>query len=123
MSEANEHHQLALELVKDAVIEAGSFVEREQMGEDSKLVENLGLDSLDATEAILYVEEATGIAIPDDQTEGVTTIRGAAELVTRLTSLSQLRTYHKERIAPTSKRQGYTEIGPAEVDRILAGMA
>ena len=59
--------QNILELKKDKVVEAASFVD------------DLGADSLDTVELVMAFEEEFSIEIPDDVAEKITTIKEAIE--------------------------------------------
>lgn len=49
----------------------------------SKLNEDLGADSLDATEIVTALEERFGIDIPDDEAIKVTTVDDIVQLINR----------------------------------------
>lgn len=51
---------------------------------DSKIVEDLGADSLDVVELLMQLEDSTGKTIPDDK---VTEIKTVGDLVKTLESL------------------------------------
>lgn len=53
----------------------------EKIDDDSRLVEDLGADSLDSIEMLMTLEEEFGISIPDEEAEQLKTIRSIAELI------------------------------------------
>ncbi len=48
---------------------------------EADLVKNVGLDSLDVTELTLALEERFNIEIPDEELEGLATVKNAVDLV------------------------------------------
>lgn len=46
----------------------------EKINEDSKLIEDLGADSLDMIEMLMSLEEEFGISVPDDKVEDLKTV-------------------------------------------------
>lgn len=57
------------EKVIEVLAEKGSF-EKEKISSESSLVDDLGLDSLDAVEIVFEIEEQYGIKIPDEVIQG-----------------------------------------------------
>jgi acyl carrier protein len=55
-------------------------VSEDQVGPDATF-ESLDLDSLDVVELTLAVEEETGVAIEDEELEGVRTVADAVKLI------------------------------------------
>lgn len=49
-------------------------VQVEKITEDSKLIEDLGADSLDMIEMLMSLEEEFGINVPDDKVEDLKTV-------------------------------------------------
>jgi acyl carrier protein len=49
-------------------------VQVEKINEDSKLIEDLGADSLDMIEMLMSLEEEFGISVPDDKVEDLKTV-------------------------------------------------
>lgn len=49
--------------------------------EDSRVIEDLGADSLDIVEMLMTLEEEFGISIPDEDTSKLTTIASIVELI------------------------------------------
>ena len=52
--------------------------------DDAHIIDDLGLDSLDAVELVMALEEEFGIEIPDDATDHITTVGSAVALISRL---------------------------------------
>ena len=50
---------------------------------DSRLNEDLGIDSLDAVELVMDLEEAYNIKIPDDELPNIRTVENIIDCVTR----------------------------------------
>ncbi len=53
----------------------------EKVTMDARFSEDLDADSLDLVEAVLGLEEDLGIEVPEEEMEGVKTVRQAVELV------------------------------------------
>ena len=49
--------------------------------EDSRIVEDLGADSLDIVEILITVENRFGIEIPDEDIEDIVTVNDAVEYI------------------------------------------
>lgn len=49
-------------------------IEVDKINEGSKIVEDLGADSLDMIEMLMALEEEFGLSIPDDKAEGLKTV-------------------------------------------------
>ncbi len=47
----------------------------------SKIVEDLGADSLDMIEMLMTLEEEFGISVPDDKAEGMKTVADIASFI------------------------------------------
>ena len=56
-------------------------ISEDKVKEDSKLVEDLGADSLDTVEMLMTLEEEFGIAIPDEEAMQLTTVNSVVELI------------------------------------------
>lgn len=56
-------------------------VEIETIHEESRFMEDLGADSLDAAELVMSIEEQFEITIPDEDAETLTTISKAATYI------------------------------------------
>ncbi len=53
----------------------------DEIKDDSKIVEDLGADSLDIVEMLMTLEEEFGITIPDEETTKMKTIADVANLI------------------------------------------
>ena len=53
----------------------------EKVEDGSRLVEDLGADSLDIVEMLMTLEDEYGITIPDDKINQVKTVKQVAELI------------------------------------------
>ena len=69
-----------LEQVKEVVAEQLN-VNKDEIKEDSKFVEDLGADSLDVVELVMALEEKFGIEIPDDEAEKIVTVADAVKYI------------------------------------------
>ena len=56
----------------------------EKVTPDSKIVDDLGADSLDVVELLSQLEEEYGIIIPDDQAENLVTVADVANAIQAL---------------------------------------
>lgn len=56
-------------------------VEEAKVTEDARFVEELGADSLDVIELVMAFEELFGIEITDDETDGLSTVKQAIDLL------------------------------------------
>ncbi len=73
--------------VRDRVIEIiveQLGVDKEQVVDDAKFVEDLGADSLDTVELVMALEEEFGAEIPDDEAEKLTTVGEAVTYIDKL---------------------------------------
>lgn len=64
-----------LEAVTNLIVDEFG-VDRGLVKPESQLVDDLGLDSLDAVELVMAVEEQFGIEVPDEDAEKITTVDG-----------------------------------------------
>ena len=48
---------------------------------ESKLIKDLGADSLDLVEMLLQLEETFGVTISDEQTENIKTVQDIVDLI------------------------------------------
>lgn len=48
---------------------------------DSSFIEDLGADSLDMVELVMAIEEAFDIEIPEEDSEGIKTVKDAVEYI------------------------------------------
>lgn len=56
-------------------------VSEEKITEESKLIEDLGADSLDIMEMLMALEDEFGISISDDETAKMKTIAGVVSVI------------------------------------------
>ena len=69
-----------LEKLKEVVVEQ-LVVNVNEVNEDTKIVEDLGADSLDVVELIMAVEEEFDIEIPDEEAEKVLTVGDMIKII------------------------------------------
>ncbi|MCR4941431.1 MAG: acyl carrier protein [Campylobacter sp.] len=69
--------------VRDVVVEQLS-VEPETVKIDSKIIEDLGADSLDVVELVMALEEKFGIEIPDSEAEKLVSISDVVAYIENL---------------------------------------
>ena len=69
--------------VRDVVVEQLS-VSPDQVKLDSKIIEDLGADSLDVVELVMALEEKFGIEIPDSESEKLVSIKDVVEYIENL---------------------------------------
>ena len=74
-----------LESLKDILVEQLS-VNKEDIKEDSKFVDDFGADSLDTVEIIMAIEENFELEIPDQEAEKITTVGQAVDYIVSKTS-------------------------------------
>ncbi len=68
------------EKVKEIIIDKLG-VEESKITMDAKFIDDLGADSLDTVELIMQFEEEFNIEIPDEDAEGLTTVKQAVEYI------------------------------------------
>ena len=56
----------------------------EKISPDSKIVDDLGADSLDVVELLSQLEDEFGITIPDDEVEALVTVADVAAAIEKL---------------------------------------
>lgn len=56
-------------------------VAESNINEDSRLIEDLGADSLDTVEMLMAFEEEFGISIPDEEAMKMRTVKDIVELI------------------------------------------
>ncbi len=71
---------MIIDRVKELVAEQLS-VSAKDINENSKIVEDLGADSLDVVEMLMTLEEEYGITIPDEKIGSIKTIGQIVELI------------------------------------------
>jgi len=69
-----------LDEVKEVVAEQLG-VNKDEIKEDSKFVEDLGADSLDVVELVMALEEKFDIEIPDEAAESIATVADAVKYI------------------------------------------
>nr|WP_315084345.1 acyl carrier protein [uncultured Campylobacter sp.] len=69
--------------VRDVVVEQLS-VSPDQVKLDSKIIEDLGADSLDVVELVMALEEKFGIEIPDSESEKLVSIKDVVDYIENL---------------------------------------
>ncbi len=60
-------------------------VEVNKINENSRIIEDLGADSLDMIEMLMALEEEFNISVPDDQAEGLKTVGNVADFIDKET--------------------------------------
>ena len=60
-------------------------VEVDKISKDSKIVEDLGADSLDMIEMLMAFEEEFGLSIPDDKAENLKTVGDVVDFIDKNT--------------------------------------
>lgn len=56
-------------------------IEIDKIKEDSKIIEDLGADSLDMIEMLMALEEEFGITVPDDKADSLKTVGDIAKYI------------------------------------------
>ena len=56
-------------------------IEVNKINESSKIIEDLGADSLDMIEMLMAMEEEFNISVPDDKAEGLKTVGDIANFI------------------------------------------
>ncbi len=56
-------------------------ISEDKITEDSRLIEDLGADSLDTVEMLMTLEDEFGIAIPDEEAMKLSTVRSIVDLI------------------------------------------
>ena len=69
--------------VRDVVVEQLS-VDPQEVKLDSKIIEDLGADSLDVVELVMALEEKFGIEIPDSESEKLVSIKDVVDYIENL---------------------------------------
>ncbi|KAK9897278.1 acyl carrier protein [Cystobasidium minutum MCA 4210] len=65
------------------VLKSFEKVDPAKVTETSSFTQDLGLDSLDAVEVVLAVEEEFSIEIPDEEADGITTVGQAIDYISK----------------------------------------
>lgn len=71
---------MTLEKVKK-LVSSQLNISIDKINNDSKLIEDLGADSLDVVEMLMTLEEEFGINIPDEDTANMSTIQEIADVI------------------------------------------
>jgi acyl carrier protein len=71
-------------LAIDQILATQLQVQRDQLLPDSKIIEDLGADSLDIMEICLAVEEKFDIALPDERAARVVTVEDLYQAVAEI---------------------------------------
>ncbi len=61
-------------------------VPKDQISLDSQFVADLGFDSLELVEFVMYVEEEFDIVVPDKENDTINTMRDAVQIIQKLIS-------------------------------------
>jgi acyl carrier protein len=69
-----------LEKIKEVVVEQLDC-DAAEVKEDSRFIEDLGADSLDVVELVMALEEEFDIEIPDEDAEGILTVKDALDYI------------------------------------------
>ncbi len=56
-------------------------ISEDKITEQSRLIEDLGADSLDTVEMLMTLEEEFGIAIPDEEAMTLSTVQSIVDLI------------------------------------------
>lgn len=56
-------------------------IETDKIKEDSRIIEDLGADSLDMIEMLMALEEEFGITVPDDKADSLKTVGDIAKYI------------------------------------------
>ena len=56
-------------------------VEQDKVTEDASFIDDLGADSLDIVELVMAFEEESGVEIPDDAAEKISTVKDAIDYI------------------------------------------
>ena len=66
--------------IKEAIIDKLG-VEESQIVPEASFIDDLGADSLDTVELIMALEEEFDLEIPDDDAEGLTTVKAVIDYI------------------------------------------
>ena len=56
-------------------------IEAATIADDANITDDLGADSLDVVEMLMAIEESLGVSVPDEDVEGLKTIKDVADYV------------------------------------------
>ena len=65
----------------EKIIAENLKIDESSITDDSKIIEDLGADSLNVVELVMAFEEKFGIEIPDDAAETIVTIQNAIDYI------------------------------------------
>lgn len=71
---------MTIDKVKD-MLASQLNISKDKIKEDSKIVEDLGADSLDIVELLMTLEEESGIVVSDEDAQKIKTIQDIVNLV------------------------------------------
>ncbi len=71
---------MTLDKVKEMLAEQLG-IDNDKISENSKIVEDLGADSLDIVELLMALEDEFGITVPDDKTQDLATVGDIVNLI------------------------------------------
>ena len=71
---------MTFDKVKKLIAEQLS-IDESKITEDSRLIEDLGADSLDTVELVMAFEEEFGCEIPDEEAEKIQTVQDAVNYI------------------------------------------
>ena len=71
---------MTLDKVK-SLIASQLGISEDKITEDSKLIEDLGADSLDTVEMLMTLEEEFGIQIPDEEAMQLSTVKSIVDMI------------------------------------------
>lgn len=57
------------------------YLDKEQITEESKFVDDLGADSLDIVQMLISMEKEFGVSFDDDEITGIKTVKDAIALI------------------------------------------
>lgn len=66
--------------IKEAIIDKLG-VEESQIAPEASFIDDLGADSLDTVELIMALEEEFDLEIPDEDAEGLTTVKAVIDYI------------------------------------------
>ncbi len=65
----------------EKIISKALSIDEDMVKDDSNFVQDLGADSLNTVEIIMDIEEEYGISIPDEDAEGLVTVKDLKEYI------------------------------------------
>ena len=69
------------EKVKKIIAEHLGIDDMDKITDDAKFIDDLGADSLDTVELVMAFEEEFEIEIPDEEAEGIATVKNAVDYI------------------------------------------